>query len=146
MRTAIPPSDTKPTRLATVSVCPVSTWASTPPTNAVGMALRIWKEIRAEGYSIIRTTKMPASATPASTEMRSVAERRASNCPPRSRTYPSGNWTRSFTFRSMSATALPRSRPETLQRTTWMRRTFSRLTRFGPLAALGKSATSLTRI
>ena len=33
----------------------------------------------------------------------------------------------------------------TLQRTVCLRRTFSRLTRFGPLAASGKSATSLSR-
>ena len=49
LRTAMPPSETKPTRLATVSVCPVSTSASTPPMNAVGMALRICNVIRADG-------------------------------------------------------------------------------------------------
>ncbi len=39
--TAMPPSETNPTRLATLSDCRVNTIASTPPMNAVGMAFRI---------------------------------------------------------------------------------------------------------
>ena len=63
LRTAMPPSEMKPTRLATVSVCPVSTSASTPPMNAVGRALRICRTIRTDGYSIISTTNMPTTDT-----------------------------------------------------------------------------------
>ena len=89
---------------------------------------------------------MPASDTPARTEMSRVADRWASNCPPNSTKYPSGILTLPRTFLSISATVLSRSRPDTLHRTTCFRRTFSRLTRFGPLAVVGKSATSRRRI
>ena len=61
LRTAMPPSEMNPTRLATVSVCRVSARAITPPTTAVGRALRICSTIRTDGTT-------DDSSCPASTD------------------------------------------------------------------------------
>ena len=129
----MPPSEMKPTRLATVSVWPVSTRASTPPMNAVGRALRICRTIRTDGKSIISTTNMPTTDTHGqdgdqrrrpllALELAAVLDEVARRQRRRARS------TRCW----MSATTLARSRPWVLQRMTMRRRAFSRLTALGP--------------
>ena len=54
-RTAIPPSEINPTRLATVSDWLVITNANTPPMKAVGRAFKICRTTRTEGNSNIST-------------------------------------------------------------------------------------------
>ena len=129
----MPPSEMKPTRLATVSVCPVSTRASTPPMNAVGMALRICSTIRTDGKSITarRTCRRPT--TPARTRDQQRRPLLALELPAVLDEVAFGQrHLARRPLRWMSATTLARSRPRALQRMTIRRRTFSRLTWFGP--------------
>ena len=145
LRTAMPPSEMKPTRLATVSVWPVSTSASTPPMNAVGSALRICSTIRTDGIQHHQHDEhaddghggqdadqrgRPLLAL----ELAAVLDEVAFAAVRRAR----------LTRCWISATALARSRPCVLQRMTMRRRAFSRLTALGPapVADVGQFASS----
>ena len=133
LRTAMPPSEMKPTRLATVSVWPVSTSASTPPMNAVGRAFRICSTIRTDGIQHHQHDEHAddrhagqharSAASPAAGS-RTARRTRRSSLPAASPAALTRCW--------ISATALARSRPCVLQRITIRRRAFSRLTAFGP--------------
>ncbi|TWU20915.1 hypothetical protein Poly41_71710 [Novipirellula artificiosorum] len=69
----MPPSEMKPTRLATVKFCCVITNAITPPMNAVGKALRICNTIRTDGNNSISTKNIPTTETAAKIMIRRVA-------------------------------------------------------------------------
>ena len=132
LRAAIPPSEMNPTRLATVSVCPLRTSASTPPMKAVGTAVRIWATIRPDGNSMYSTKNMPTTDTADRAVMSRVASFWLWNCPPYSIVYPSGSGTSAATTRSMSPTTEARSRPRALHRITIRRRASSRFTWLAP--------------
>ena len=144
----MPPSEMNPTRLATVSVCPVRTSASTPPMNAVGMALRICNTIRAEGIEhhqhdehADQRNQPPARRSAAWPLAGLRTARRTRRNSPRAVGTCSAHLLLDVVDDAGQVAARDVAAHDVC------RRTFSRLTRFGPLAAgRGESATSLSRM
>ena len=144
LRTAMPPSEMKPTRLATVSVWPRQHQGqhAADERRRQGVEDLQHDPHRREQHHTARRTCRPATPPPGRRSAASPAAGSRTGRRTRRSSPPAVGTRSSHALLDLGDRRWPGRGPATLQRMTIRRRTFSRLTAFGPAAPSPMSATS----